>query len=62
VAEIASAIQEAMAMSPEALNVMGQKGRKLVEEKYSWDKIAQEYSNAYQCLLNMHNISHVSNG
>ena len=57
VAEIASAIQEAMAMSPEALNVMGHKGRKLVEEKYSWDKIAQEYSNAYHCLLNMHNIN-----
>ena len=56
--EIASAIQEAMAMSPEALKAMGCKGRRLVEEKYSWGKIAQEYFKAYQCLLNINNTKH----
>lgn len=36
---VASALSEAINMSPDDLRMMGQRGRKLVVEKYSWDTI-----------------------
>lgn len=51
VAGISAAMQEAMAMPRVALEAMGQRGRQLVEEKYSWNMIAQNSLHVYEWLL-----------
>jgi glycosyltransferase involved in cell wall biosynthesis len=42
---------EAMRMSSSERKIMGLRGRKLVEAKYSWNLIAKEMASAYQWIL-----------
>ncbi len=39
-----------MAGSPESRRSMGEAGRQLVAEKYTWDRVAQMTENAYACV------------
>ncbi len=48
---IASALEDATRRSPEELAAMGMRGRKVVEERFSWDGIAQEFVACYAWLL-----------
>ncbi|BAZ01869.1 putative glycosyltransferase [Tolypothrix tenuis PCC 7101] len=45
------ALVDAMQMSERQRQVMGLKGRDLVQAKYSWNSIAQEMANVYQWIL-----------
>jgi glycosyltransferase involved in cell wall biosynthesis len=51
VLDMAQALQEAVSLKEEELRVMGKKGRKLVEKKYSWPAVAARIENAYQWVL-----------
>ena len=48
---LAAALREAMALSDSARLEMGLRGRKLVEEKCSWPKIAAEMKSVYEWVL-----------
>jgi len=48
---LAKALEEAINLSPEERQAMGQRGRCLVEQNYSWDKIGQEMVAVYQWVL-----------
>lgn len=48
---IASALAEGMQMSSQERLAMGLRGRSLVENKYSWDSVAQEMSSVYHWIL-----------
>lgn len=45
---LADAIREMMALSDEARAEMGARGRKLVEEKYTWSAVAKEMMRGYE--------------
>ncbi len=45
------ALNEAINLPPEERQAMGQRGRKLVEQNYSWDKIGQEMVSVYEWML-----------
>ena len=49
---LAKALAEAMALSDAARREMGEHGRKLVEEKYTWDAVARKMINGYEEVLN----------
>ena len=49
--DLASAIEEAVALSPDGLRRMGQAGRRFVEENYSWSAVAASTSRFYLWLL-----------
>ena len=48
---LAEALTKAMNLSPEERQVMGQRGRRLVEQNYSWDKIGNEMLSVYEWIL-----------
>lgn len=48
---LARALAEATGLSDERRRMMGQRGRALVEEKYSWSHVADEMSAVYSWLL-----------
>lgn len=48
---IASALRDALIQSAEALKQMGQRGKKLVEEKYTWSKSARMTVELYEWLI-----------
>jgi glycosyltransferase involved in cell wall biosynthesis len=48
---LVTALKEATALSREQLREMGARGRKLVEEKYSWPQIAQQMLEVYEWAL-----------
>ncbi len=48
---LAEALEEAMRRSSEELIRMGQRGRRLVEERYTWDKVAGQMIEVYEWLL-----------
>lgn len=48
---LASALAEGMQMSVQERQVMGLRGRNLVETKYSWDFIAKEMASVYHWIL-----------
>ncbi|MBQ4385134.1 MAG: glycosyltransferase [Kiritimatiellae bacterium] len=48
---IAEALKCATSMTDEQRDEMGERGRALVVEKYSWDSIAADLSKIYECLL-----------
>lgn len=48
---IAAALDEAVRRSPEELAAMGARGRRVVEEGFSWDGIAHEMIACYEWLL-----------
>jgi glycosyltransferase involved in cell wall biosynthesis len=47
-----SALTEGMQISSQTRMEMGLRGRKLIENKYSWESIAREMVNVYEWLLN----------
>ncbi len=49
-AVLAKAIQEMMEMSDEEREKMGEKGRKLVEEKYTWSAVGKKMKEVYEEL------------
>lgn len=51
VAPLVQALREATSAPIENLREMGSRGRKLVEEKYSWDKIGQQMLEVYEWLI-----------
>lgn len=48
---LADALVEGMEMSSQERQIMGLKGRSLVETKYAWDAIAKEMASVYQWIL-----------
>jgi glycosyltransferase involved in cell wall biosynthesis len=48
---IIEALRDAIKCSPEQLKLMGQRGKKLVADKYTWDRSAQMTIELYQWLL-----------
>ena len=51
IADLTSAIQEALSLSVKQRQAMGARGKKLVKEKYSWKSIAEEMQKLYQLIL-----------
>lgn len=47
-----NALTEAMALSPDELQAMGEQGCKLVEEKYTWDAVVKAMVKGYEEVLN----------
>ena len=47
---LATALKEAMSLSSDELQIMGKRGRKLVEEKYTWDAVVDAMVVRYQAL------------
>ena len=50
-APLARALHEAVALTGEERRAMGRRGRELVEQKYSWQRIAREMKSVYGWLL-----------
>lgn len=48
---LARALAEATSLSGEEQQVMGERGRKLVEEKYTWDSVAKKMIEGYKKVL-----------
>jgi glycosyltransferase involved in cell wall biosynthesis len=48
---LASALREAVSLSDQQRSEMGQRGRELVAQKYSWSRVAKEMKSVYQWLL-----------
>ncbi len=48
---IAGALRKATALDPDERRAMGKRGRRLVEEQYSWPGVAKEMTAAYRWLL-----------
>lgn len=59
-APIADALRAAMATPTLELRAMGERGRRLVEEKYSWDKAARAMLAFYETVLRRHRSGVVS--
>lgn len=49
---LAEALREAMGLSDEERRAMGENGRRLVEEKYTWPAIAKQMKKVYQSIVN----------
>ena len=45
-------MREAMSLSDEERCAMGENGRRLVEDKYTWPAIAEQMKSAYEWVLN----------
>lgn len=48
---IAAALEDATRKSPEELIAMGERGRAVVAERFSWDRIAREFVDCYRWIL-----------
>lgn len=48
---LAEALRELLEMSAQAREAMGQRGRKLVFERYTWQKAARRLHTVYRCIL-----------
>jgi glycosyltransferase involved in cell wall biosynthesis len=48
---LTAALREAMALSDEQRKSMGQRGRRMVEQNYSWPKIAADMKSVYEWVL-----------
>jgi glycosyltransferase involved in cell wall biosynthesis len=48
---IAGALREAVALEPTEREAMGRRGRRLVEEQYSWPSVAEDMAATYRWLL-----------
>ena len=53
---ILTSLSEAIKLSKEDLQVMGEKGRKLIEQKYTWTQLAEKTIKLYEWLLGYSNI------
>ena len=52
VGPLVNALKEAMSLSSDELQSMGSRGRKLAEEKYTWDAVVKAMVNGYAEVLN----------
>lgn len=50
---LATALREAVSLSDDQRRQMGTRGRRLIENNYSWDRIARKTLGAYNGLLNL---------
>jgi glycosyltransferase involved in cell wall biosynthesis len=50
---LANALKDAVLLSPDELQSMGKRGRKLVEEKYSWDAVFKTIVKGYKEVLDV---------
>ncbi len=50
---LVEALRDAMSLTDEERRVMGENGRRLVERKYQWERIAAEMVGAYQRIVGM---------
>ena len=48
---LAATLKECMAMSDDERRQMGERGRRLVEEKYTWDAVVKAMGKGYEALL-----------
>lgn len=48
---LAEALRELLEMSAQTREAMGQRGRKLVFERYTWEKAARKLHTVYRCIL-----------
>lgn len=48
---LATALKEALSLSDENRKTMGERGRKLVEEKYTWDAVVKAMVKGYEAIL-----------
>ena len=48
---LVEALREAMSLSPQERQVMGDRGRKLIETHYTWEQTARKFSEVYQGIL-----------
>ena len=48
---LVAALKEMMSMSDEERRQMGERGRKLVEEKYTWDAVVKAVVKGYESLV-----------
>lgn len=48
---LAGALKEAMALTDDERQVMGENGRRLVERKYRWETVAKQMERVYQEIL-----------
>ena len=48
---LAAALAEALGQSPEALREMGERGRRLVRDRYTWDRVATSMVELYEWTL-----------
>lgn len=48
---LVAALKQAMATSPSELHAMGERGRTLVTERYSWDPIGRQMAEVYRWLV-----------
>jgi glycosyltransferase involved in cell wall biosynthesis len=53
---LAEALRELLEMSSQTRKTMGQRGRKMVFEKYTWQSAARKLQTVYQCILEGNNI------
>ena len=49
---LVNALKEAMSLSPDELQSMGKRGRKLAEDKYTWDAVVKAMVKGYKEILN----------
>lgn len=57
---LVTTLQAAMALSPEERHAMGQRGRHLIEQHYTWDQTASKLMEVYEAILNDRPIPHTS--
>jgi len=48
---LAEALREAMSLTDEKRQLMGENGRRLVEKKYQWERVAEQMTEVYRTLL-----------
>jgi glycosyltransferase involved in cell wall biosynthesis len=48
---LVNALKEATSLNSEQLNAMGQRGKKLVEMKYAWERVGEKMLLAYEWVL-----------
>ncbi len=56
VAALADALKEATTLPTEELRLMGERGRRLIEERYSWQTIGRDMLASYAWLLGKHEL------
>ena len=49
---LAQALKAAMTLSYEDRQAMGERGQKLIADKYTWDAVAEKMVNGYKGILN----------
>jgi len=59
VAPLVETLKQAMALSPKERQAMGQRGRQLIEQNYTWEQTARKLMDVYEAILNDRPIPYV---